>query len=147
MKITALSILFCLFFSSAGASEFKIQFGIMGKNSRGRLIVTKETTCIPLYTGDTGFSFGFTIERPDSETYPQISAIHYLPTLPGTNKPRIFRNEKEPLYRSIESYQITLGKTDIPGDYRTEIYMDDVKYETINYEVVLPEDIDKCSEK
>ena len=144
MKITSLSILCCLFFSSAGASEYKIQFGIMGKNSSGRLVVTKATTCIPLYPGDTGFSFGFTVERPDSKTYPQIAVIHYLPSGPGSNKPRIFRNEKEPLYRSLESYQITFGRSDIPGDYRTEIYIDDVKYQTIDYRVVLPEELDKC---
>ena len=144
MKITFLCVFCCLLSSCALASEYKIQFGIMGKNSSGRLVVTKATTCIPLYTADTGFSFGFTVEQPDSKTYPYIAAIHYLPSLPGTNKPRIFRNEKEPLYRSIESYQITLGRSDIPGDYRTEIYIDDVKYETINYQVVPPDDLDKC---
>ncbi len=145
MKITFLCVFCWLLCSCALASEYKIQFGIMGKNSSGRLIVTKETTCIPLYTGDTGFSFGFTVERPDSKTYPQIAAIHYLPSGPGSNKPRIFRNEKEPLYRSIESYQITFGRSDIAGDYRTEIYIDDVKYQTIDYRVVLPEEIDKCT--
>jgi hypothetical protein len=133
--------------STVLAAEYGIRFGIMVKQANGLYDVIEETTCIPLYTMDTGFSFGYTIDKKQSEEDPTAYSVHYLPPTANQSTGRVLRTHTETLIWPKERFKMNFGSEDVPGKYSADIYINGEKYKTVKYRVYLPEEYEKgCSQ-
>lgn len=119
----------------------------MVKQANGLYDVIEETTCIPLYTMDTGFSFGYTIEKHQGEEDPSTYSVHYLPPADNQSTGRVLKTRTETLIWPKGRFKMNFGKEDVPGKYKVEIFINGEKHKTIEYLVYLPEEFEKgCSQ-
>lgn len=140
-------VLFTMSALPSFAGDYDIRFGIMVKQSNGLYDVIEETTCIPLYTMDTGFSFGYTIDKNKGEKDPTAYSVHYLPPSDKQSTGQMLRMRTETLIWPKEHFKMNFGREDVPGEYRVDIYINDKVYKSIEYQVYSPEEYEKrCSQ-
>ena len=142
-------LLFLLFFENregAVRSEYQIRFGIVEEVADGEYDVCVETRSIPLFVEDTGFIWGYTVGPPD-ENYYTTSEVLYLPSPPKRIEfsvpiekkegGRIIRTASMPRrYQSISVFRFSEG--DPLGDWRLQVYVNDLLVGNIRFTVVRP---------
>ena len=124
--------------------SYRIRFGIIETDNLGTYDVIKETLTIPLFTQDTGFCFGYSIDPPDERSY-LTHEIIYLPAPPRhidfqmpietTDGGRIIRTP-DIVRQDHMIYPFCFSEGDPLGPWRLEIFINNELARRVRFRVV-----------
>lgn len=130
---------------------YRVAFGVMVESDRGENEgMLYETTKIPM-TGSMIPGFAFIVDPSHEETYSTYS-IHHLPAPPGQLtgdfagqgdvSPQVVRTRTERV-QGVRRFDFGFSPGDPLGKYRVEVFVDDVRVKTIEFEAVPLEEADE----
>ncbi|QOL25431.1 hypothetical protein LP316_14200 [Thalassotalea sp. LPB0316] len=119
-------------FATVQAQDYNLDFGLVLHNDIGEPVGFEKTNEIPLtYNGEPAL-YGLVVTNDDNTPF-TLSSVHILPA-DGNDKPRKLMGK--PMY--IQKRGAVFMRTDIDdvvGVYQMEIYLDNVLYKTITYQI------------
>lgn len=115
----------------ASEADYKLEFGLVLHDEDGEPIGFKETKNIPIQNKGKNSLYGLVISNDDKDNF-VISSVHTLPNnLVGVKKilgKSMVVNRKGAVFMKTQ-------KSDLPGTYIMEVYINNILHETIEYQL------------
>ncbi|WP_286263030.1 hypothetical protein [Thalassotalea atypica] len=118
----------------ASTLDYKLDFGVIIHNDNGEPIGFEKTSTIPIdYKGKSSL-YGLVVTSPEDQQF-SLNSVHVFPhseneidDIKLMGKPMLIQKRGAILLRTDLS--------DIPGNYKMEVYIDNKLHQTISYELV-----------
>lgn len=122
-------------FGTVHATDYNLEFGLVLHNNYGEPVGFEKTNMIPkTYNGEPAL-YGLVVTNDDNKVF-TLSSVHILPQVEH-DKPNKLMGKMMQIQKRGALFMRT-DKEDSAGIYHMEVYLNNVLYKTITYQITEP---------